>query len=103
MSFLLTPTQRPLADHPSAPAEELPAALEELRAAALGRLSANLAHELRNTLTGVRCCLELLPPTSPEQPLPIHGDVAEVPQGPGLGVEIDEAKAARLAMRLAFE
>ena len=33
-------------------------------------------------------------------PLPIHEDVAEVPDGPGLGVTVDEAKIAGMMNRL---
>lgn len=36
------------------------------------------------------------------EPLRISGDVAHVPAGPGLGVEVDEAKLQRLLMPLAF-
>jgi L-Ala-D/L-Glu epimerase len=36
------------------------------------------------------------------QPLPIRGQVAYVPDGPGLGVEVDEAKVRRFALPLAI-
>jgi L-alanine-DL-glutamate epimerase-like enolase superfamily enzyme len=36
------------------------------------------------------------------EPLTICGDVAQVPTGPGLGVEVDEAKVQRLLMPLSF-
>jgi L-alanine-DL-glutamate epimerase-like enolase superfamily enzyme len=36
------------------------------------------------------------------EPLRISGDVAHVPTGPGLGVEVDEAKVQQLLMPLSF-
>lgn len=36
------------------------------------------------------------------QPLPIRGQIAYVPQGPGLGVVVDEDKVRRLALPLSF-
>jgi L-alanine-DL-glutamate epimerase-like enolase superfamily enzyme len=35
-------------------------------------------------------------------PLPVRGQVAYVPQGPGLGVEVDEDKVRRFALPLSF-
>jgi len=46
---------------------------------------------------------QFLPVDILAEPLRIHGDTAEVPAGPGLGIEVDEAKVQRLRMRLSFE
>lgn len=46
---------------------------------------------------------QFLPVDILAEPLPIHGDTAEVPQGPGLGVAVDEAKVQRLLMQPSYE
>ena len=51
----------------------VPVALEQAKAAALGRLSAAFAHELRNTLTAVRCYLELIGDNSASDPTGAFG------------------------------
>jgi len=46
---------------------------------------------------------QFLPDDILVKPLPIQGDQAQVPAGPGIGVEVDELKMARLRMQPSFD